>query len=213
MANGSVSRTRSSTIARLPAVAASLAVAMMLGACAGGGEIDLGLADKPQTTDIATASAEPRSESELEKATAYWAEQHTKNPRDAKAAVSYAQNLKALGRKSQALAALQAGYVHSPTDRPLLSEYGRLALELGQVSTAAQLLERADDAAKPDWRVVSARGTVLAKQGQYKDAITLYERALALSPSQASVMNNLAMAYTMDGQAARGEELLRQAQA
>jgi tetratricopeptide (TPR) repeat protein len=100
-----------------------------------------------------------------------------------------------------------------PGDRTLNSEYGRLALELDQFSTAQKLLEQADDPAKPDWKTISARGTVLAKQGKYNDAIPLFERALAVSPGQPSVLNNLALARAMDGHADKAESLLRQAAA
>ena len=65
------------------------------------------------------------------------------------------------------------------------------------------MLEIAEDPMKPDWRIISARGTVLAKQGQYKDAIPFFERAQSLAPDQQSVLNNLALAYTMNGDAAK----------
>ncbi len=200
-------------IARSAASVAVVSVTLLLGACAqSGNDLNLGLdSDKPKAVDIATASAGDRPEAELQKATAYWGEQHGKNPRDPKAAIAFARNLKALGRKAQALAVMQSSYTYAPDDKDFLSEYGRLSLELGQVSTAEQLLARADDPAKPDWRILSARGTVLAKQGRFKESIEYFERASSLAPGQASVMNNLAMAYTMDGQAARGEALLRQA--
>ena len=191
---------------------AALTAVLLLGGCAQLGSLGLD-AEPAQVSGIATSSAGPRSKAELEKATAYWGEQHTKSPRDTKTALSYARNLKALGRKPQALGVLQSTYLFGSDDREFLSEYGRLALDLGQVSTAGELLARADDPGKPDWRIISARGTVLAKQGNYKEAIVRYEQARELAPAQASVLNNLAMAYTMDGQAARGEELLRQAQA
>ena len=201
-------------VVRPAAAAAMVSIALLLGACAQSGDLGLGLGldgDKPKTSDIATASAGARPEADLEKATAYWGEQHGKNPRDPKAAIAYARNLKALGRKTQALAVMQASYMYSPDDKEFLSEYGRLSLDMGQISTAGELLARADDPGKPDWKILSARGTVLAKQGRLKEAIELYEKARSLAPEQASLMNNLAMAYTMDGQAARGEALLRQA--
>jgi Flp pilus assembly protein TadD len=190
-----------------------LAAALALGACAQGEApgLTLGAGEEPKSTDIATASAGPSGQAELDRATSYWGDQHAKNPRDGKAALAYARNLKALGRKSQALSVMQASYMFNGDNREFLSEYGRLALDAGQVSTAAELLARADDPGKPDWRVTSARGTVLAKQGRYKEAISYFEEARKLAPGQASVLNNLAMALTMDGQAARGEELLRQA--
>ena len=39
----------------------------------------------------------------------------------------------------------------------------------------------------------------------------LYQRALALAPNQASVLNNLALALAMDGNAEQAETLLKQA--
>jgi Flp pilus assembly protein TadD len=190
----------------------ALTTALLLGACAQSGGPDLSLtSNAPKSVDIATSSTGEASTAELQKATAYWGEEYSKNPRNTKAALSYAQNLKALGNKPQALTVLQSAYQIAPEDNDIASEYGRLALELGQVSTAGQLLARADNPAKPDWKIISARGTVLAKQGRYKEAIAFYERAQALAPEQASILNNLAMAHTMNGEAARGEQLLRQA--
>lgn len=204
MSMSKMSRDFSVTVGRVFALAATLS----LGACASS-DIGLGLG----SSEPNVAEAAPGPTSELEKATGYWAKEVEKNPRDGKATINYVRNLKALGRKQEALAAIQAGYIFNGDNREYLSEYGRLALESGQVNLASQLLERADDPAKPDWRVTSARGTALAKRGEYKEAIPFFERARELAPNQASVMNNLAMAYTMDGQAARAEELLRQAEA
>jgi Flp pilus assembly protein TadD len=150
---------------------------------------------------------------ELQKATEYWGKAYGKNPRDATAAVSYAKNLKAMGEKQQALAVLQQASVFHGANRALNSEYGRLALEFDQVSLAQKLLEQADDPANPDWRVISARGTVLAKQGIYKDAIALYTRALTLAPTEASILNNLAMAHVALGEPDKAEPLLKRAAA
>ncbi len=194
-------------------VMAVLSAALLLGACAQLGDVGLGsplASNEPSKTEQAPGQ---RPASELEKATAFWAKEHGKNPRDAKAALNYARNLKALGRKNEAFAVLQGAYLFASDNKEFLSEYGRLALEAGQVATAGKILEQADDPAKPDWRLISARGTVLAKQGDFKTAITFFERARELAPTQTSVMNNLAMAYTMDGQAEKAEQLLRQASA
>lgn len=185
-----------------------LAAMLMLGACAQVGDIGLGAGIEPPVDKLAAASPPAN---ELEKATQYWSKEVAKNPRDPKATLNYARNLKALGRKPEALAVLQANYLFGSTDRDYLSEYGRLSLEMGQIGTAGRLLEAADDPSKPDWRIVSARGTVLAKQGDYKGAIAMFERADKLAPEQVSIKNNLALAYTMDGQAPRAEQLLREA--
>jgi Flp pilus assembly protein TadD len=188
-------------------------LALSLGACSQSAEQVLGgaLTPKEAHTQIATSAAP--AQSDLEKATEHWGKEHAKSPRDGKAAINYAMNLKAMDRKAEALAVLQSSYMYNAQDREFLSEFGRLALDQGHAPLAQQLLERADDPAKPDWKILSARGAALAKQGKYKDAIPFFERAQLLAPTQASVMSNLALAYTMDGQANRAEPLLRQAAA
>jgi Flp pilus assembly protein TadD len=183
---------------------------LAIGGCTapGPGQIDLATATAKDTAGEATTG---KTRTELAKATEYWGKEFAKNPRDPNAALSYARNLKAMGEKRQALAVLQQASIFHASHRDLVSEYGRLALEFDQVSVAQKLLEQVDDPANPDWRVISARGTVLAKQGRYRDAIPFYERALALSPDQPSILNNLALAQAMEGHPGRAEPLLKRA--
>ena len=199
-------------LARCVPLFAVLSASLLLGACAstGDGASSLLQANAPQAKETAE---KPAARSELQKATEYWGKQHGDNPTDARAAVNYAKNLKAMGAKKEALVILQEASRHNPTDREMMSEYGRLALEHDQLSTAQVLLEKADDPLKPDWKVVSARGTVLAKQGRHEESIPMFERARSLAPDQPTVLNNLAMAYAMNGEAAKAETMLRDAQA
>ena len=163
------------------------------------------------TTKVESANPSEPTQNELAVATQYWGKKFAKNPRELEPALSYAKNLKAMGEKRRALAVLQQAAVYHG-DRPeLASEYGRLALALGQVKVAEKVLAQADIPSKPDWRVISARGTALAKQGRYLDSIPFFERALALAPDHPSVLNNLALAKAMGGDAANAEGLLRQA--
>jgi Flp pilus assembly protein TadD len=188
---------------------AGFASATLLAACAGsplpslaGG--DGGLMSVP---DAAETRLEPTAKGSIE----HWGKAYAKNPRSAEAALNYARRLRASGDKQQAFVVLQqAAFLHAG-HRGILSEYGRLALELEQVELAQKLLGEADDPANADWRTISARGTVLAKHGKYREAIPLYERALALAPNQASILNNLALALTMEGKAEQAEGLLKQA--
>ena len=205
------SRTTSGFIpaARTVRAVAAAFVCLAAGACtSGSGPPDL--ASSP-VNDPEAASKDTRTD--IAKATDTSGKEFMKEPRDPDKALAYARNLKALGEKRQALAVLQQASNFNAGHRGLNSEYGRLALELDQVSLAQRLLEAADDPANPDWRIISARGTVLAKLGSYRDAIPLYERALALAPNQPSILNNLALAHAMEGQADKAEPLLRRAAA
>lgn len=196
------------------AVIAAIVGSLALGGCAGQASDLLPqiLAKTPPPASGSAAGTEaPQALSEIEKATEYWGKKFAQSPENLNVALNYARNLKAMGQKRQALPVLQQASVYHGQSRELASEYGRLALELDQLSTAKPLLAMADDPTKPDWRVVSARGTLLAKEGNYKDAIPFFERAMALSNSSPTVMNNLAMAYALNGEAERSEQLLRQA--
>lgn len=189
----------------------ALAGALMLGACAESGDsLEASLvAPKEMGTQTASASDPKSQQTELEKATEYWGKKYKEKPTELEPALSYAKNLRAMGERQEALAIIQQVAVYHGEDRQLASEYGRLALELDQISVAKQMLAIADDPANPDWRVISARGTVLAKEGKYRDAIPYYEKALNLSQDQPSVLNNLAMAYAMNGDAPKAEGVLR----
>ena len=194
--------------ARAVRTAAVAFACLALGACAQSGLNSLDLAG-PSTI----AEPDAPSKDNPVKAVDAAGKAFAKEPRSADKALAYARALKSLGEKRQALAVLQQAAMFNGNHRALNSEYGRLALEFDQVSLAQRLLEAADDPGNPDWRVISARGTAVAKQGNYRDAIPLYERALALAPNQPSVLNNLALAYTMEGNPDKAEPLLKSAAA
>ncbi len=197
-------RTRASA-ARMAMVAS---LALSLGACSQSSGL---LMSEPEVPDVSASRVAEMSRPEAEKSAEHWGKEHSKQRRDGKSALNYARSLKALDRKPEALAVLQGAYLYNAQDREYLSEFGRLALDQGHAPMAQQLLEKADDPSKPDWRVLSARGVALAQQGKYKEAIPFLERARGLAPDQPSVANNLALAYTMDGQASQAEPMLRQA--
>jgi Flp pilus assembly protein TadD len=187
------------------------AALLATGGCAQVGKFPQMAAAAPSDKALKSAATDGRSE--LQKATEYWGLAYAKNPSDTQAALNYARNLKALGEKRQALAVLQQASVLAGDNRALNAEYGRLALEFDQISLAERLLQLADDPANPDWKVISARGTALAKQNRFREAIVFYDKALALAPEKASILNNLALAHAMTGDAAKAEELLKRAAA
>jgi Flp pilus assembly protein TadD len=193
----------------LPVVVAS---SLTLGACSGmPNPFEMASLSGPKSNEVAAEPSGPQTE--LQKATEYWGKQYEKAPNDPQTAVNYVRNLKALGAKQQALGVIQQAHSANPQHKAVASEYGRLALETDQLAVAEKLLTFADDPVKPDWRTISALGATYAKQGRYREAIPQFERALALSPNQPGVLNNLALAHAMNGQAEKAEPLLRQAAA
>ena len=148
----------------------------------------------------------------LHVATTYWAKEHQKNPRDAKAALNYARNLKALGATPKAIQVLDQAYRLNPKNTEIAGEYGRLALAADNLPLADRLLKQAEQKrGGGDWRVLSARGTVLAKKGDHRSAQGYFHAALRKKPEALSVRNNLALSYAMSGQPQQAERLLRDA--
>jgi Flp pilus assembly protein TadD len=199
--------------ARSVGVIAALSACLMLGACAQVGGDEGGGLFSALTPEAPQAAAAAQLPSDPQQATEYWGKEYEKDPRNLDAALAYAQNLRVTGKKREAMAVLQQASIIHGSDKKLAADYGRLALELDQIGVAKKLLAIADDPTNPDWRIIMARGTALAKEGSYREAITFYERAQALQPGHPSVLNNLALAYTMSGEPERGEQLLRQASA
>jgi len=185
-------------------ICAVVGLAALTGACAQSGENLLNASLKRQPSEKPDQAG-----TELEKATAYWQEKFRKKPQDLEAALAYARNLKAGGRKRKAFSVLrQASLFHNGSSE-LASEYGRLALEFGQTQLANRLLDAAGAMGDGDWKLMSARGAAKAKMGQFDEAIELFKAARKIAPNKASVTNNLAMAYVARGDLKRGETLLR----
>ncbi len=183
----------------------SAAVAVLAGGCA---------KDKYRQARPAaygkTAAAAPTPGSPLQVATAHWSAAHLKNPKDPKAALNYALNLKALGAEAKAMEVLAQAHHDNPTDPAIASEYGRLALADNQISLAESLLTVAEKGtAKPDWKLLSALGTLHAKKGEPEAAQRYFIAALEKKPDSLSTTNNLALSYALNGNAEKAETLLR----
>ncbi len=195
-------------IGRIPGLTATIATALLLGACAGTNDNAdiLGLNSINQ-------QAVTKEFDDPFKSVAHYSKLYGKDPKNKAVAIKYAEALRQTGHKPRALAVMRAASAYHAKDPEFASEYGRAALESDQVALASNLLARADDPANPDWRIISARGTALAKQGKFEQAVSYFERALQLAPSNPSALSNLAMARAANGDLKSAENLLRKASA
>lgn len=133
--------------------------------------------------------------------------------KDPKAIVEFAARMKVTGAQEQAFGTLERALREYPDHADLLAAYGRLALALGKDQAARGALLRARRQGADDWRVLSALGVLQTKAGDYAGARTLFHAALARSPGNAVVLNNLALAYILDGHPRQAEQILRKADA
>ena len=186
------------------ALLATTAMAALLGGCSS--------SDKLFSKLGASSSDEVQlSAADAAGAVSQWGSAYLKNPSDPRMALGYAKSLKAIGSRDRALEVLKTAYQQNTANGEIAAELGRLALDMGQLDVAAVSLKTADAQGIRDWKTLSAQGTLHAKKGEYAEAQQYFLASLQVEPDAVSVINNLALAYALDGKADKSEELLRKA--
>ena len=87
-----------------------------------------------------------------------WGERYRANPRDPEAAVNYAQALRGIGQRAQAVAVLEQASIHNAGNMELAGAYGRALADVGKHEQALQVLNRAHTPDRPDWRILNVQG-------------------------------------------------------
>lgn len=159
----------------------------------------------PKTTGTVPARAQPRE------TLAELTQRNAENPKDATAALRYARHLKAAGKSRDALAVLDKAADAGAANPAFLAEHGLLALQHGDARRAQELLQKAGPETTRDWRVPSGLGVALATLGRQDEAQKHFKRALALSPNNPIVLNNLAMSHILARRIDTAEALLKTA--
>lgn len=123
-----------------------------------------------------------------------------------------ARGLRRAGEKKKAFELIEGAVAKAPAaEQGLLVEGGLLALEIGAPEKAELFLKKAQDPAKPDWRILSGLGVAASAQGRHEEARRHFNAALALSPGQPAVLNNLALSHVLERKPGEAEKVLREA--
>lgn len=121
---------------------------------------------------------------------------HPDNPR---VVAALARNLRYDGRADNAVQFLEDNAAGVLDDPQVRFEYAKAQLADGRKAAALKTLDGLSEPLADDWRYHSARGIAHDALGEYSRAIDAYRRALALSPDNPVVLNNLAMSQAMSG--------------
>jgi Flp pilus assembly protein TadD len=185
----------------------ALAATLALGACST-------TASGPSSSDVTgsiRSEPAPRSQAQWRQEMDNWGARYRANPTDAEVAVNYAQSLRAIGQRVQAVAVLEQAAAHNPNDPAVLGAYGRALADAGNFQQALDVLNRAHTQDQPDWRVLSVQGAVLDQMGRHADAQRYYASALRLKPDDPSVLSNLGLSYALAKNLPQAETTLRHA--
>jgi Flp pilus assembly protein TadD len=185
-------------------LAAALAVSLALAGCSSVRDMtnSIGLSD---STDL------PRNEAALNRFAEDWGQRYDRNPKDKKAAMTYASALRALGQHAQAAAVLQGLAARNPQDREILGAYGKSLADAGRLKEASTVLANAHTPERPNWSILSAQGSVADQLGDHDQAQNYYKAAIRMRPDEPSVMSNLGLSYALSKQLPQAEDTLREA--
>jgi Flp pilus assembly protein TadD len=140
-----------------------------------------------------------------------WGDRFRAHPGDPEAAINYAQMLRGMGERAQAVVVLEQASIQNPKHTGLTSAYGRALAAAGNYKQALDVLNRAHTPDRPDWRVLSVQGAVLDQMGRHDEAQRYYATALRIAPDEASVLSNLGLSYALSKDLVRAESTLRRA--
>jgi Flp pilus assembly protein TadD len=188
-----------------------LLLAATIAASAGGCQT---VAPSETTGALGLNAATPAAgETAQRSATEAWGERYRANPKDADAAMNYAQGLRNNGQRSQAVAVLEQASIANPKHMGLLGAYGRALADVGNYKQALEVLNQAHLPDQPDWRILSVQGAVLDQMGRHDEAQRYYATALKIVPDEPSVLSNLGLSYALAKDLVRAESTLRRAAA
>jgi Flp pilus assembly protein TadD len=140
-----------------------------------------------------------------------WKPRYERNTSDPQAAIIYARALRALDKRSQAVAVLQQAALRNATHMQLLGAYGRALADTGQFEQALEVLGRAHTPDRPDWRVLNVTGAVLDQLGRHAEAQNHYATALRIAPEEPAILSNLGLSQMLSRDLSGAETTLRRA--
>lgn len=124
---------------------------------------------------------------------------YERRPDDAAAAAGLVRALRNSGQLAEALRIANEAAPKFPQDARVQGELGKALLASRDVPGALKTLQAASGLENADWTIHSAIGVAHDLAGQHDSAQQAYARALAMSPDNPTVQNNLALSLALSG--------------
>lgn len=188
---------------------------MLLSGCADPPDKAGGGTDAQTKPDLAhslqDAAQQALAQGDAATAATYFRGVYTREPGNSPAAIGLMQSLRLIGSIDEARDVASKLLATKPDDPAVLAAVGKFKLATGQARDAVAPLEKAATADAQDWRSRSALGLAFDRLGDYASADRSYQAALAISPDNPAVLNNLALSRAMAGDLDAAQALARRA--
>ena len=166
--------------------------------------------------DAAPRKATPAQRAEVQRADpltrmAFWSAEADRDGRDVEAAVALSQSLRALGRYDEASDAAARILIVAPDSYDALMEVARANIARGQGFYAIEPARKAAALQPRDWRPPSLLGVAYEQAKRDDEALAAHRQAVALAPTEAAPLANLAMHLASTGDLPGAEAQLRKA--
>jgi Flp pilus assembly protein TadD len=201
---------------RTPAIASAVVALLMLGGCVTDADrarlSSNDVFDRPEVArSLMDAAASAAAQNDPGTAAGYYRSVYTRDPNNIRAAVGLLQSLREVGAIDQANSVATQILASKPSDAAIVGEVGKVRLAGGQLNEAIKLLQRAGELDAQDWKSRSALGVAYDRLGDARKAEESYQAALAVSPNNASVLNNFALSRAMANDLSTARDLLQRA--
>ncbi|MEM7123158.1 MAG: tetratricopeptide repeat protein [Pseudomonadota bacterium] len=144
-------------------------------------------------------------------AAGYWQNLLDRDPTDLEAAIGLADNLRRLGQYGYAINVLNDALGQHPDDPRLLSLLGRTLVADGNATAALDPLQRSVAIEPGMWETQAALAVAYGMLGELARSNEANMRALAASPDNPKVLNNMGLQAAMQGDLDGAIELLERA--
>jgi Flp pilus assembly protein TadD len=187
----------------VPAVAAwflAPCVVLFLAACAAGPETQETVLPKNLISDsLLSAAAHAEASGDYRTATAHYRTLFDRSPKDKSIALKLARAMRISGEPRQAASFLELIARGEKPGADLFIELAKAYLSSDQMPLALRYLNQAKPLAPNNWEIMSLLGVIHDYQGANAEARGHYAAALALSPDNSVVLNNLGLSLAMAG--------------
>ena len=144
-------------------------------------------------------------------AASYWQSLLDREPTNLEAAMGLAESLRHLKQYDHAIDVLSSALTHHPDDPRALGLYGRTLVQVGQAEQAISPLEAAAARDPNVWETYAALAVAYGMVNQPEKADEANLHALAVSPGNPKVLNNMGLQAAMDGNLDGAIDLLERA--